>query len=156
MRHQHFLGEHIHLQNTAPSHPVHHKQPDGSEQLEQRWPLPVWERLGSLMSRVESVELTAGFWGQSFGNAVAVKHSWPLETFKGDPPRRKPTPRTSLDLPKSLFGAVFSFRKSDLVIQSVSSCRDPPFFHSKADTLVSLLYLPQTPTGDRDKRQGFQ
>ena len=30
MRHQHFLGEHIHLQNTAPSHPVHHKQPDGS------------------------------------------------------------------------------------------------------------------------------
>ena len=99
------------------------------------------------MSRVESVELTAGFWGQSFGNAVAVKHSWPLETFKGDPPRRKPTPRTSLDLPKSLFGAVFSFGKSDLVIQSVSSCRDPPFFHSKADILVSLLYLPQTPSG---------
>ena len=59
-----------------------------------------------------------------------------------------------LGLPKRLFGAVFSFRKSDLVIQSVSSCWDPPFFHSNAKILASLLYLPQTPSGceGRDTR----
>ena len=40
------------------------------------------------------------------------------------------------------------------MIQSVSSCWDPPFFHSNAKILASLLYLPQTPSGceGRDTR----
>lgn len=171
MKHQHFLGEHIHVQNTPPSmsytllQSTINNQMGAGGRLEQRWPFTVWERLWSLMTSVESVELTAGFWGQSFGNAVAVKHSWPLETFKGDPPRRKPTPRTLLGLPQ--IACLGSYSASENLISWSNLCLLAGVLHSSILKLRFWLpsficHRPQLAVRGgiqgigRDKSQEFQ